>query len=261
MLRSTWGPVNDVRTERRQTYRVAGDQAEETVAVFVGASSDGRGRIEAELSDLSIKGAQVRIVNESKVPAPVGGELHLWLVDRITRVEAAVTARVVHRREEVGKRVIGLEFTDRHASERLLQAPLARLFNRRAAFRATPDPADGPVAVTVLAPREARLPLEVGALVDVSTGGLCVDVALAFERGMAAADLVEVVLRLPGTEVPVTTHGRIRHRSLRSDGRVRYGIEFARKEEPGFHRSYESIVQYVLRRQREMSSEWIAEGK
>lgn len=243
--------------ERRTQYRVGGDGFDDTVQVYLSATTDGRGRIEADLADLSVSGAQVRCIIEARVPTHVGGEMTLWVVDRPSRLEVALRGRVVHRREELSKRVFGLKFLDPRVAEGLLVPPLSRLFNKRAAFRVVPE---APVEVTVVPPRETRVPIEVGLLVDLSSGGLGVDLAGSFEVAMTSHDRVEVLFRLPGLESPVALPGRVRHRSLRPDGTVRYGIMF-NEPDTATYRSFDAILGYVARRQKEMTDAWVRENQ
>lgn len=236
--------------DRRRQYRVPADD-EDPLEVFVSQADGGR-RTEAALVNLAVGGALVRVAAGSELRVPVGGVLMAWLVDRRSGIEVPMEARLVHRREEAAVRTLGLEFLDRKAAEGLLTPSLARMFNRRSAFRVRPDPHEL-IRVTLQGPALARLPLADAVLVDLSTGGLSTDVPVGFEAGMADHDEVECLFLPPGTQMPVSVPSRVRHRTLRGD-RVRYGVMFADPDAPAFQRTFDAILAYVLRRQREMAA-------
>ena len=129
------------------------------------------------------------------------------------------------------------------------------MFNRRASFRVVPSRSEAPLSVQLLAPPELHVPLQVGTMVDVSTGGMAVDVPLAFEEDLAGRETVECLFRLPGQGQPSTASGRIQHRTLRADGTVRYGIQFQNTDDSAFRPTHEALLGYVIRRQREMAEE------
>ena len=205
--------------------------------------------------DLTSTGARLRQNATDPVPVPVGGEVTLWLCDGQTGVELPIAARLMSRREEGDVRVLGVDFVDMRSVGGLLHPVLARVMNRRTAFRVTPQADRPPVLVTLAAPPELDRPLEVATLVDISTGGLAIDVPQAFEAGLGGYDRLECLFRLPGVPDSLSASARIVHRTFRPPV-VRYGIQFSAADSPTFQATHDAILGYVIRRQQQMAEEY-----
>jgi hypothetical protein len=205
--------------------------------------------------DLTSRGARLLQDAAETVPAPVGGDVTLWLCDGQTGVELPIAARLVSRRDEADSRILGVDFVDLRSVGGLLHPVLGRVMNRRTAFRVTPSADRTPILVTLAAPPELDLPLEVGVMIDISTGGLAIDVPLSFEAGLGGFDGLECLFRLPGVESSVSASARIVHRTLRGH-RVRYGVQFTAASSPTFVDTHDAILGYVIRRQRQMAEEY-----
>ncbi|MEZ4237806.1 MAG: PilZ domain-containing protein [Myxococcota bacterium] len=216
------------------------------------SATDGDWRGQVAPLDLTSRGARLRQDPADPVPVPVGGEVTLWLCDGQTGVELPIAAQLVSRREEGDARILGVDFTDLRSVGGLLHPVLGRVMNRRTAFRVTPQADRPPIGVTLAAAPELDLPLEMGVLVDISTGGMAVDVPLAFEAGLGGYDRLETLFRLPGLDGSLSVSGRIVHRTLRGD-RVRYGVQFTMAESPTFQDTHDAILNYVIRRQQQMA--------
>jgi c-di-GMP-binding flagellar brake protein YcgR len=237
--------------ERRRQYRVSAEGGHE---IFLSGLA-GEWKVPAELVNLTAGGAQLRVSVEHQFPAAVARSLTVWLCDRGSGIELPIEAKLVHRREEGANRVLGVSFLDLRTLGGLLHPMLGKIFNRRAALRVSPSRLEGRIGITVVAPPSTSLPQEEGLLIDLSTGGLAMDVPLTFEEGLAGQDTVDVHFRLPATPGPLSTAARIVHRTLRNDGVVRYGVQFLHTEEESFKSTRDAILGYVIRRQREMAEE------
>lgn len=224
------------------------------VEIFLSAM-DGDWRVPADLGNISAGGAQVKVPVEEPLLASVGKTLTLWLIDHASGIELPIEARLVHRGEQGAIRVLGLEFVDLRTVGSLLHPVIGKMFNRRGAFRVVSSKAEGPLPITLLAPPDLNVPLQVGAMVDVSTGGMAVDVPLAFEDSLSGRETVECLFRLPAQPQSSAASGRILHRTLRADNTVRYGIQFQNTDDTAFRRTHDALLGYVIRRQREMAEE------
>ncbi|MEQ1566916.1 MAG: PilZ domain-containing protein [Myxococcota bacterium] len=238
--------------ERRRHPRIHLD-ANGGVDIVLSAT-DQSWRLPAELIDLSAGGANVRVKAEVPFTLTVGGPMTVWIADAATGIELPIGAKMLHRREEVGGRVVGLQWTDLRSVGGLLQPLFGRKFNRRGAFRVAPSRAESPLAVTLVAPPELRCPPTACAIVDISTGGIGVDAPLSFETDLQGRDTVQCLFRLPTASNMVIAAGRLVHRTLRGEN-VRYGLMFLHTEEDEFRPVHEAILNYVIKRQRELAEE------
>lgn len=217
------------------------------------AAVDGSWRLPAELIDLTGDGARLKVVGEA-LPASVGGQIAVWVVDHSTGIELPIEARLSHRHREGDAHVLGVQFVDLRTVGGLLQPVLGRKFNRRTAFRVTPGRHEGEVAVTLEGPPDREPAFGVGRMVDVSVGGVGLDAPLEFERAMRGRDPVEVSFHLPTAPGELVLDGRIVHRTLRA-GIVRYGVMFTAAEDVDQRHAIEAIRAYVVRRQSELAEE------
>ncbi len=87
-------------------------------------------------------------------------------------------------------------------------------------------------------------------LLNISVGGAAIVVKGEVEAILACCDQLEVFLRLPGIETPLSFLAWIRHRKSTEDG-ICYGLEFVEQEGKRFEDSQEHVIQYVMERQRE----------
>lgn len=234
-----------------EAQRVAAE--EEPVQVLLTAM-DGSWRMSAVLDDLRSDGCRLRAGADQVLTAEIGARVTLWLVEEESGIELPLESRVQSHKSDDRGQVVDLAFLDLRTVGGLLQPLVARRFNRRSAFRVKPGRYEGPFAVTLVAPPDVEAPLTTGTLVDVSTHGLAVDMPVAFEQAMTGRDRVEVLFRLPTSQGSLVANGRIAHRTVRGDV-VRYGLQFLNVEAPEFQRTHDTILAYVIRRQREMAEE------
>ena len=237
--------------ERRRHQRTARGAGEHEISI---ASVSGDWRVPAELVSLTSGGAQLKISAEHALPAAVSRSLMVWLCDKGSGISLPIEARLVHRREEAGQRVLGVNFLDQRTLGGLLHPLLGPIFNRRASLRVAPSKREGRVPVLLSAPPELGLPQEEGSLVDISTGGLAIDLSTRFEEGLSGHDSVGISCRLPATGERFSAPVRIVHRTLKGD-LIRCGCQFLETEAPSFKHVHEAVLGYVIRRQREMVEE------
>jgi PilZ domain len=236
-----------------EPQRVATGEEEQPVRVVL-TSMDGQWRIGAVLDDMRGDGCRLRASGDQAVTETIGTSVTLWLVEEESGIELPIESKLSrHTRDDRGH-VLDLAFTDLRTVGGLLQPLLARRFNRRSAFRVKPGRYEGPYAVTLVAPADVEVPLTTGALVDVSTRGLAVDMPASFEAAMTGKERVEVLFRLPTSQGSLVANGRIAHRTVRGE-LVRYGVQFLNVETPEFQRTHDIILSYVIRRQREQAEE------
>ena len=163
-------------------------------------------------------------------------------------------AFVRFRREEETVRRYGLEFLERDIVEQQLPPALARLFNRRGAFRVRPDPA-APISVTLEGfLSKGSVERTTVDLVDLSVTGMAVTVGTEFEKAFAGNVDVRVSLELPGYPDDINLGAVIHYRKLLGDG-VHYGIGFDPERTANFARQRRAIMDYVVRRYREEQSQ------
>lgn len=205
------------------------------------ATAEGR-RFEVDLLELTPRGARCSVRNESALTTPVGDAMTLWLVHARLRLDHPVPARLVHRSDHPDRSTLGFEFTDPDALAAVLHPSLVHAFDHRAAIRVKVEG-----EVTLVPPRDRRVPLEVGALHDLSVGGLAAEVSASFEEAMVGGAQVQCLFRLPGEPAQRTVSGRIRHRTLLADGRVRYGIQFVEAEDAPLDPVRDAIVAWLAR--------------
>jgi hypothetical protein len=219
---------------------LADDRRPGLVRSFI-AMPDGR-RVEVELVELTPRSARCSVQREVLLTAAVGDPVTLWLVHARLRLDHPVPARLVHRSDHAERSTLGFEFTDPDALRAVLHPSLAHAFDHRASIRV---PVEGPV--TLVPPRDGRVALEVGRLHDLSVGGLAAEVSASFEEAMVGRALVQCLFRLPGDDAQLSVAGRIRHRTLLPDGRIRYGILFVESEDTRLDAVRDAIVAWLAR--------------
>lgn len=134
-------------------------------------------------------------------------------IEGVARVEGFVT----QRSEGAATRSYKLQLDRGDGSA--LDAAL----NRRAHFRATPDPS-APVRVCLRGLLDGGMSVG-GLLRDLSEGGLSVLVAREDEWTLAAFDQLAMEFRLPATSAMLTFQGSVRYRRLERTA-VHYGVSF-----------------------------------
>lgn len=121
---------------------------------------------------------------------------------------------------------------------------LVRLFRRRNAFRAKPDPRI-PVGVVIETPSGLRSRAE---LFDISATGMAVVIDPDAENSLFRKEPLRLHFRLPGQAQVFDMYARIRSRSLYGSA-IRYGLDFDTKASKQAVLQGERIIKYVMDRQ------------
>lgn len=207
-----------------------------------------RAGLRVELLDWSLERARVRVASEYDPHLPVGGSAWLAVVHP-GGAELRLAARLVHASEEPAARLLVFRLSTSDGAG-ALHPRLALLFDRRGSFRVAPDPG-APVGVT-LVPRPPTRPVpEPAVVLDVSTGGLGLEVSRGFERALGGRAGVTCVLTLPGAPAPLTFAAEIVHRTLEASGRIRCGLRFDLGAD---RRAYDAVLGYCVGRQEEIGA-------
>jgi c-di-GMP-binding flagellar brake protein YcgR len=232
--------------ERRNQYRIElGEKSTVEVSIHV----EDRPLMVGRLHDVSAEGAGVVLPNLAGAPLAVGQNAELVLVGRTIVKPLRVSAIVSHHRiEGTGPEAVqryGFDFTDKEGFDELLIAQdLHVLFNRRRARRIQPDPEE-PIEVHL--EDEDRGKSESARVVDLSTGGVGIQVTPKAGPRFAEGERVSVSLRLPGGSEDLRLEGKVLHRSEATGGGTRYGIEFDRVRTPRFAEQQALLARYVDR--------------
>ena len=206
-------------------------------------------RIACATDNLTIEGAHVRIHQAGAPTLAIGHRIDLELTDSDTGGSLSLSSKVMFRDEVPTGRTYGLQFNNPDEVRKLLTPALAKLFKRRQDFRVPLD--EGKVVATLRLPREAGVDLIEGPMVDLSTSGCAVLVTLAQESQLVDFTQLDILFKLPLTSMPCLLYGDIRYRELAGE-RVRYGIEFQKRDDGDYGRSLEDVIEFVMQIQNEM---------
>jgi c-di-GMP-binding flagellar brake protein YcgR len=216
-------------------------------------SSEGQTLAPGIVVDVTAEGAGVRFALGTAPNIAIGQRVELEFASQQQKI-LTVPAFVRFRREEETVRRYGLEFLDRELVETQLPPALARLFNRRGAFRVRPDPAR-PIAVTlegfVTHGSVERTTVDV---IDLSVTGMAVTVDSRFEQAFTGNVELRVSMEVPGYPDDLNLGAVIHYRKLAREG-VHYGIGFDPSRTANFEKQRRAIMDYVVRRYREEQRE------
>jgi hypothetical protein len=215
-------------------------------------SAEGHTPAPGVVVDVTVEGAGVRFALSTAPSIAIGREVLLEFGSQQQKI-LTVAALVRFRREEEAFRRYGLEFIDRDLVQKQLPPALARLFNRRGAFRVRPDPTQ-PVNVTLEGfLSSGNVERTTVTLIDLSVTGLAVTVSHEFERAFAGNIDVRVSMELPGYPEDINLGAVIHYRKLLDKG-VHYGIGFDPQRTANFSKQRKAIMDYVVKRYREEQS-------
>ena len=233
--------------ERRKVYRVVPDDAHRLdIAV---KTEDGKA-FRGEVLDVAIDGAGTRFERETGPVFGLGHSVALifsapWL-DEPIEVSGKVRSRI--ELGEYRQYRYSFEFDQSAELQKRLPEGVFRLFNRRCAYRTSPDPAK-PVAV-VIKPPGVGMAKVTARLKDISVSGLALLVDPEAENTLGELDVIEMSFRLPTSDQDFQLVGWIRSRELVNE-HARYGVEFDDKRSKHFARRRDEIFAYVADRQRQ----------
>lgn len=157
-----------------------------------------------------------------------------------------IEARAIRRTEDKKHRTYAFRFTNHHQFEGHSREAIYRLLNRRSSFRVKP-PDEEPIDITMRP--EAGGPVR-ARLIDISATGLGARTSIEVEATLVATLRVTITLSLPTHRDPVNVPGLIRSRAL-AGPHVRYGVTFHFGASDQAESKQNTIIDYVMRRQRE----------
>lgn len=204
---------------------------------------DGEEPAPAELVDLSVAGASVR------VPFAHDPLLGVDDVARL-RIESAAgawsiaSAVQVYGRERDGDAAFryGLDFVGEGDLFAQLDSAAGRWFNRRRHPRARPElDHELPVKLAYKHYRTA------GTIADISESGMCAVVDTMSAAPFREGEAIRLSFELPGVKRPFETEGTLRGQR-RQRGKAYVGIEFELDGPAGLGRRHGKLVDYVERR-------------
>ena len=181
--------------------------------------------------------------------------------DRTLRVDDVITLRftadnltkdvhvsgIVRSRQPTDKGTrYGIRFVDTREIQRYVPPRLIGAFNRRGAYRVSPDSAQ---EVQCQVDREGLNPVNLPVICISATGLACL--ATDESDGLKPGDSIRIQFQLPDANVPCVINGTLRYRKAQRGG-IRYGIEFDIGGTPFFNRYQSMIQRYVMQQQRQM---------
>jgi hypothetical protein len=204
-------------------------------------------RLEVELLSVHREGIACAVRHPARFDGAVGEQHDVALVflHLAPRVERVVKLRLERRVETEQQTIFDFKFVQGDALQALGSPELAVAFERRGGIRV---PVEGTITLTL-----KGVALETGRLVDIASGGLAADMSPSFEQAMVGRDLVECLFRLPGESEMLSVRGQIRHRSLRRDGSVRFGVMFIATDDRRHQAARDAIVAWIASMQAAMN--------
>lgn len=233
-------------SEKRRVYRVAPDDVN---ALDVTVKTEDGEVFPGKVLDVTIDGVGISFEKEGGPELGLSKKVTLIFsgaaLDDPVEVFGDVTSRV--EAGELRHYRYGFAFDQSAELEKRLPAGIFGLFNRRGAFRISPDPTK-PVEVSVTAPGVRGTKITT-LLKDISISGLGFLLEPEAESILGAIEVIEMSFRLPTSDEDFELLGRIRRREL-IEKDILYGVQFDDQTED-FARRREEISAYVMHRQRE----------
>ena len=200
------------------------------------------GSLEGRVVDNDQSSILVAFTPEDAPQLPIAEEVQIELTGNDASLK--VKARVVFQ----GERDHQIEYRFRLGPK---DAPrLARLFRRRTAFRATPDPRQ-PINVGVMTDEQLRFD---AAMFDISAKGLSLLVNADDETKLFRSKHLRLTFHLPNQARLSEVFAVVRQRSLEGSV-IRYGLQLDPRATEDFALQIERITRYVVHRQLEMIRE------
>ena len=196
------------------------------------------GPVEGAVVDNDESSVLVEFARKTAPQLPIAEEAVLTLRANDPHVTSEVRARVVHCGQ--GKEAVRYRFRlpPQEAPE------LVRLFRRRNAYRALPDPRE-PVPVMIHTADGMKSKAE---LFDISATGMSLVVDADHEASLFRSEPLRVTFRLPDQAQLFDLQTSIRTRSLHGSA-IRYGLLFDTEASIRPVLQCERIMQYVMSRQ------------
>jgi hypothetical protein len=198
--------------------------------------------------ELSYGGVRLKFSDTADIVLPIGYDIPLQLQSNMLDEPIVVSATIVDRFDKSNCREYGFKFHDPESLRFQLPPALQDHFNKRKVYRVHPGP-DAPVGIWLTNVEGDAVP---GQLVDVSTSGAGVRVSRVLEIGFSRLTQVAVVLHFPDMPNAHNVKCKIRNRSLVEET-IHYGLEFCVSELNASPATRQIIIDYVIRRQSEIS--------
>lgn len=228
------------RDDRRSNYRVGPEEQRRIEIALIDPPSDCVG----ELLDVSIDGLSLRFPAEGdpglQENQRVRADLALTWLEEVITVDLLARYRVPME----GFFRYGFRFADARAFFDRLDPSLWRYFNRRSAFRVSPDEHE-PIKVTA----DWQDRKTSGLLADVSTSGVAFSVPADVQVDKGEQISVSFLFMESGS--PVHFRGIVQYQKTVGD-ELRVGVDFVAEETSRFEAQQEDVAAYVMRRQREI---------
>lgn len=209
--------------------------------------------VRMELLDVSYAGASVRFPKAELPECKRGDELRLCF--RFGDHGRPILLRsVVRMLGEEGTRLrVRLMFLDAEKLDGLLAPSAWRSFNRRQSYRVGPRP--GRRIDVAVGWRETR---RIGMLADISATGMAVVMPWRGDESLPPGEKVALGIKLPSRAEPIFAVAVLVD-VQESEGRTRWGLQFAPELTQGWPSKERAIVEYVMLRQREELQEKLDE--
>ena len=188
------------------------------------------------------------LLNVPGVAAEIRGEVRCAEFEE----PLVMQAEVLSRRDFKGGCRLHLRWTRPEEFKYQLTNRLQRTFNRRKAYRVPPDPNE-PVTALIGAQKgssQEGYTIEPD-VIEVAAGGLTIELQAGAETRLATLSKMNLALTIPGQESALILEVWLRHRFLFGRS-VRYGLQYVLSESKEYEAAIEAIVDYVLKRQREI---------
>lgn len=242
MLRATTPPPTSTeRPPRRRPHRRA--SSPHARYGLTARLVFGEGSLQVRLDTISFEGARVAVDRRHGAPLRPGQGVSLRLL--APGCDALEVPAVVDRHFPGRDRTeYDLRFTS--PLQRYVPSRLVGAFNRRRAFRVSPD-SSAPVVARVETAHggSVRLPL-----ICLSATGCALLARRPEEQPLRAGDRVRLTFSFPGATAPVDVEATVRYGAAQRQG-TRYGLELDAAA-AGFARHQRRIQRYVMEQQRRM---------
>jgi hypothetical protein len=227
-------------SDRREVYRV--EYQAESYGLAVTLETGIAAPIEAEIVDLSRRGAALRLVDRQAPELRPGADVLLTFRHGAGGDPIPIGGQVRSVIATPGYVRVGIRFCSFDDLTAHLPGHLLPLFNRRVARRVRPE---GSIVIELRPRSAAPVP---GLLRDISWSGMNVAVdARADTLVLEREERIGLHFVLPRERAPLELVGQVQ-RGLLVDTEVRYGIRFDEEATPDFKRQQLSLKRYVARR-------------
>ncbi|MBX2799443.1 MAG: PilZ domain-containing protein [Myxococcales bacterium] len=210
-----------------------------TVAVETSIGLVGDAQHPCVVEHIDEVGARVRVAGGVRLPET--SAVLLWIGEGPQGSAVVVPAYTGWPDDNEEDWVCDLYFAEPNALQRREQAGV----DRRTSIRVSPE--DHEVEVWLSSDRPGVEDPVKCRLVDLSEGGMCIELALG-EEPITPFTGADFQILLPGEAWPLVMFAQVRHRHRQSREMVRYGLQFDRQRTQSFEDQRPKIGNWVARR-------------